>query len=37
MRERAKIYHGTLTAERAPGGGFEVSLCVPVPRTAHAD
>ncbi|WP_371619140.1 sensor histidine kinase [Streptomyces sp. NBC_00454] len=36
MRERAMIYHGTVTAEPAPGGGFEVSLCVPVPRTGHA-
>lgn len=35
MRERATIYHGTLTAEPAPEGGFEVSLCVPVPRTGH--
>ncbi|WP_405486291.1 sensor histidine kinase [Streptomyces sp. NBC_00096] len=35
MRERAKIYHGTVTAERAPEGGFEVSLRVPVPRIVH--
>ncbi|MBT2448705.1 histidine kinase [Streptomyces sp. ISL-43] len=35
MRERAMIYHGTLTAEPAPEGGFEVSLRVPVPRTGH--
>ncbi|MEV6953128.1 sensor histidine kinase [Streptomyces sp. NPDC051183] len=34
MRERATIYHGTVTAEPAPGGGFEVSLRVPVPRAA---
>ncbi|MFJ4775773.1 sensor histidine kinase [Streptomyces sp. NPDC088762] len=33
MRERATIYHGTVTAGPAPGGGFEVSLRVPVPRT----
>ncbi|MFD9333241.1 sensor histidine kinase [Streptomyces sp. NPDC060028] len=32
MRERATIYHGTVTAEPAPEGGFEVSLRVPVPR-----
>ncbi|MFD7096637.1 sensor histidine kinase [Streptomyces xanthophaeus] len=32
MRERATIYHGTVTAEPAPDGGFEVSLRVPVPR-----
>ncbi|CAM5652839.1 two-component sensor histidine kinase [Streptomyces avidinii] len=37
MRERARIYHGTVTAEPAPEGGFEVSLRVPVPRrTGHA-
>ncbi|MFZ3474396.1 sensor histidine kinase [Streptomyces sp. 4.24] len=35
MRERAMIYHGTLTAAPAPDGGFEVSLRVPVPRTGH--
>lgn len=35
MRERAEIYHGTVTADRAPEGGFEVSLRVPVPRTGH--
>ncbi|TDU74530.1 sensor histidine kinase [Streptomyces sp. KS 21] len=34
MRERATIYHGTVTAAPAPEGGFEVSLRVPVPRTA---
>ncbi|MEV6580700.1 ATP-binding protein [Streptomyces sp. NPDC051582] len=34
MRERATIYHGTVTAAPAPGGGFEVSLRVPVPRAA---
>ncbi|MFE1412799.1 sensor histidine kinase [Streptomyces sp. NPDC058746] len=33
MRERATIYHGTVTAAPAPEGGFEVSLRVPVPRT----
>ncbi|MFD9301509.1 sensor histidine kinase [Streptomyces sp. NPDC060048] len=35
MRERAMIYHGTLTAEPAPEGGFEVSLRVPVPRAGR--
>nr|WSW42166.1 sensor histidine kinase [Streptomyces sp. NBC_01001] len=34
MRERATIYHGTVTAEPAPEGGFEVRLRVPVPRAA---
>ncbi|MFD7085462.1 sensor histidine kinase [Streptomyces sp. NPDC059918] len=34
MRERATIYHGTVTAAPAPEGGFEVSLRVPVPRAA---
>uniref|UniRef100_A0AAU2JZ45 histidine kinase n=1 Tax=Streptomyces sp. NBC_00049 TaxID=2903617 RepID=A0AAU2JZ45_9ACTN len=37
MRERAMIYHGTVTAEPAPGGGFEVSFRVPVPRTGGGD
>ncbi|MFD3696284.1 sensor histidine kinase [Streptomyces sp. NPDC058646] len=32
MRERTTIYPGTVTAEPASGGGFEVSLRVPVPR-----
>ncbi|MFE2287401.1 sensor histidine kinase [Streptomyces sp. NPDC059443] len=36
MRERAMIYHGTVTAEPAPEGGFEVSLRVPVPRPGRA-
>ncbi|MCX4695305.1 sensor histidine kinase [Streptomyces sp. NBC_01408] len=35
MRERATIYHGTVTAEPAPEGGFEVSLRVPVPRAGR--
>ncbi|MFE6846715.1 sensor histidine kinase [Streptomyces sp. NPDC057686] len=34
MRERATIYHGTVTAGPAPEGGFEVRLRVPVPRAA---
>ncbi|MGW8778505.1 sensor histidine kinase [Streptomyces sp. NPDC055796] len=34
MRERATIYHGTVTAAPVPEGGFEVSLRVPVPRAA---
>ncbi|MFG2875379.1 sensor histidine kinase [Streptomyces sp. NPDC048337] len=37
MRERATIYHGTVTAEPAPGGGFEVCLRVPVPRAGGDD
>ncbi|MFJ8013307.1 sensor histidine kinase [Streptomyces sp. NPDC096339] len=37
MRERATIYHGTVTAGPAPEGGFEVSLRVPVPRAAGED
>ncbi|MEV7520252.1 sensor histidine kinase [Streptomyces sp. NPDC091371] len=37
MRERATIYHGTVTAAPAPGGGFEVSLRVPVPRPGGED
>ncbi|MFG2712426.1 sensor histidine kinase [Streptomyces goshikiensis] len=35
MRERATIYHGTVTAEPAPEGGFEVSLRIPVPRAGR--
>ncbi|WP_329376470.1 histidine kinase [Streptomyces sp. NBC_01351] len=37
MRERATIYHGTVTAAAAPEGGFEVSLRVPVPRPGGDD
>ncbi|MEU9235738.1 sensor histidine kinase [Streptomyces subrutilus] len=37
MRERATIYHGTVTAGPVPGGGFEVSLRIPVPRTGGGD
>ncbi|MFD7258143.1 sensor histidine kinase [Streptomyces sp. NPDC059874] len=37
MRERATIYHGTVTAAPAPEGGFEVSLRVPVPRPGGDD
>ncbi|MFD6973582.1 sensor histidine kinase, partial [Streptomyces sp. NPDC059949] len=37
MRERATIYQGTVTAEPAPEGGFEVSLRVPVPRGGGDD
>lgn len=32
MRERATIYHGTVIAEPAPEGGFDVRLRIPVPR-----
>ncbi|WP_308296857.1 sensor histidine kinase [Streptomyces sp. ISL-44] len=37
MHERATIYHGTVTAGPAPGGGFAVSLRVPVPRPGGDD
>ncbi|MEU9256454.1 histidine kinase [Streptomyces sp. NPDC048270] len=37
MRERATIYHGTVTAGPAPGGGFGVSLRIPVPRPGGGD
>ncbi|GAA2506656.1 sensor histidine kinase [Streptomyces thermolineatus] len=30
MRERAKIWHGSLTAEACPGGGFRVQLRLPL-------
>lgn len=30
MRERAKIWHGSLTAEARPGGGFQVRLRIPL-------
>ncbi|WP_328842645.1 sensor histidine kinase [Streptomyces sp. NBC_00258] len=32
MHERVSVYGGTVTAGPGPGGGFEVSLTVPVPR-----
>ncbi|MCX4529642.1 MULTISPECIES: sensor histidine kinase [unclassified Streptomyces] len=35
MRERATIYHGTVSAEPAPEGGFEVRLRIPVPRAGR--
>jgi signal transduction histidine kinase len=31
MRERARLYGGTLTAGARPGGGFSVELAVPYP------
>ncbi|MFE3558077.1 sensor histidine kinase [Streptomyces sp. NPDC059193] len=37
MRERATIYHGTVTAGPVPGGGFEVGLRIPVPRPGGED
>ncbi len=37
MRERATIYHGTVTAGPVPEGGFEVSLRLPVPRPGGGD
>ncbi|MER5478681.1 sensor histidine kinase [Streptomyces sp. NPDC002734] len=30
MRERARIWHGSLTAGPHPGGGFQVRLCIPL-------
>ncbi|WP_307166629.1 sensor histidine kinase [Streptomyces rishiriensis] len=36
MRERAKIWHGSLTAGTRPGGGFQVRLSLPLDRTATA-
>ncbi|MET9349187.1 sensor histidine kinase [Streptomyces termitum] len=37
MRERAKIWHGSLTAEARPGGGFEVCLRLPLEEHARPD
>ncbi|MCX2182736.1 sensor histidine kinase [Streptomyces sp. SKN60] len=34
MRERAKIWHGSLTAEARPGGGFQVRLRIPLEQNA---
>lgn len=34
MRERAKIYGGTVTAGPRPLGGFEVRLTLPAPTTS---
>jgi signal transduction histidine kinase len=36
MRERARLYGGTVSTGPAPGGGFEVTLTLPVPATADA-
>jgi signal transduction histidine kinase len=37
MRERAQLYGGTLSAGPAPGGGFAVTLTMPVPAAAEVD
>ncbi|MFF8600029.1 sensor histidine kinase [Streptomyces sp. NPDC015232] len=37
MRERAKIWHGSLTAEARPGGGFQVRLRLPLEQDAALD
>lgn len=37
MRERATIYHGTVTTGPTPEGGFEVRLRIPVPRAGGED
>ncbi|MET7656248.1 MULTISPECIES: sensor histidine kinase [unclassified Streptomyces] len=36
MRERAKIWHGSLSARARPGGGFQVQLSLPLGRDRTA-